>query len=113
MSASLTARSLRATSACILGLRALAMQYTVMTPVPAASPIDSYVPPAARSFRTCSRTGWALIRLMIRPPAQTDHVAPHGAAASPNSLALVAKCCTCRRFVLAPAGAGRPLSQVK
>jgi len=41
MSASLTARSLRATSACTVGLRALAMPCTVMAPVPAASPIDS------------------------------------------------------------------------
>ena len=41
MSASLTARSLLAISACTLGLRALAMQCTVMAPVPAARPIDS------------------------------------------------------------------------
>ena len=41
MSASLTARSLLATLACTVGLRALAMQCTVMAPVPAARPIDS------------------------------------------------------------------------
>ena len=41
MSASLTARSLLATSACTLGLRALAMQCTVIAPVLAARPIDS------------------------------------------------------------------------
>jgi hypothetical protein len=41
MSASLMARSLLATLACTVGLRALAMQWTVMAPVPAARPIDS------------------------------------------------------------------------
>jgi len=40
-SASLMARSLLATSACTCGRRALAMQYTVIAPVPAARPIDS------------------------------------------------------------------------
>ena len=41
MSASVTASSLPAMSACTVGLRALAMPCTVMAPVPAARPIDS------------------------------------------------------------------------
>jgi hypothetical protein len=41
MSASLTARSLLATSACTVGLRALAMQCTVIAPALAAWPIEA------------------------------------------------------------------------
>ena len=41
MSASVTARSLVATSACTVGLRALTMRCTVMAPVPAAWPIEA------------------------------------------------------------------------